>query len=110
MSADRERRSRLIDFERVGRAALARSDQVVRSFLPDGKLEGREWTAPNPFMPQRRRTSRAFRVNVYTGAWADFGLDVRGRDLVSLVAYVANLSQRDAAIRLAESLGVDPFA
>ena len=33
----------------------------------------------------------------------------RGGDLVSLAAYVTGLSQRDAAIRLAESLGVDPF-
>jgi hypothetical protein len=60
-------------------------------------------------MPQRRPSSRAFSVNVATGAWSDLGLEEGGRDLISLVAYLSSLSQRDAAIRLAESLGVDPF-
>lgn len=107
MSSDTERRSRLIDFDRVNARALANADAVVRAFLPDGRREGSEWSARNPLRDDRKPGS--FKVNLSTGRWSDFAKGDAGGDLVSLVAYLTGLNQREAAIRLADSLGVDPF-
>lgn len=101
-------RSGRIDFERVNAAALRNSDAVVRGLLPDGRRDGVEWVARNPHRNDRKPGS--FKVNLVSGKWGDFATTDRGGDLVSLAAFVASLPQRDAAIRLAESLGVDPYA
>ena len=101
-------RSGRIDFERINRSALARADAVVRGLLPEGRLEGHEYVARNPLRPDRRLGS--FKVNVSTGRWADFATGDGGGDLVSLAAFVSGLPQREAAIRLAESMGVSPWA
>lgn len=96
-----------VDFSRISAAALGRADAVVQGLLPDGRREGAEWVARNPNRQDRKLGS--FKVNLSTGRWGDFAAGVRGGDLVSLTAYVARLSQREAAIRLAETLGVHPF-
>lgn len=101
-------RSGRIDFERVNRRALANALAVVRGLLPEGRLEGHEYVARNPLRPDRRLGS--FKVNVSTGRWADFATGDGGGDLVSLAAFVSGLPQREAAIRLAESMGVSPWA
>lgn len=100
-------RERKVAFDRVARVALQRSDAVVGGLLPGGHREGREWVALNPLRPDRSLGS--FKVNLVTGKWGDFSSGDHGADLISLAAFVAGLSQREAAIRLAESLGVDPF-
>jgi hypothetical protein len=51
----------------------------------------------------------SFKINLTTGKWGDFSTGDRGGDLVSLAAYIAGLPQREAALRLADCLGVDPF-
>jgi len=102
-----ERVSRRVDFERINSAGLSASVRVLAAFLPDGRLYGHEWTATNPTRSDHKRGS--FKCNVVTGKWADFATGDRGGDLVSLVAYVCGLPQREAAIRLAEALGVDPY-
>jgi hypothetical protein len=96
-----------VDFARVNRAALDQAEAVARGLLPDGRREGSEWVARNP--KREDRTPGSFKVSLSKGAWGDWACDARGGDLVSLAAYLTGLSQRDAAIRLAESLGVDPF-
>ena len=101
-----ERRG-LIDFERVNAAALRNAEAVVRALLPEGRREGAEWVARNPIRQHKRLG--AFKVNLNIGKWGDFGEGDFGGDLVSLAAYVTGLQQREAAIRLADSLGVDPF-
>ena len=101
-------RSGKIDFGRVNSAALARAGAVVRGLLPEGRMEGHEYVARNPLRPDRRLGS--FKVNVSTGRWADFATGDGGGDLVSLAAFVSGLPQREAAIRLAESMGVSPWA
>lgn len=100
-------RNGLVDFDRVNAAALRNADAVLRGLLPDGRREGAEWVACNPRRPDRKPGS--FKINLNTGKWGDFATPDKGGDLVSLAAYVAGVSQREAAIRLAESLGVDPF-
>ncbi len=98
---------RRIDFDRVGGAARRNAEAVVRAFLPDGRREGNEWVARNPRRPDK--TLGSFKVNLVTGKWSDFASGDKGGDLVGLVAYLLAVSQRDAAIRLADALGVGPF-
>lgn len=100
-SLDRRR----VDFKAVNRAALADLPAILARWLPDGSRRGDEWTARNPKRDDRRPGS--FRVNVRTGAWADFALpNVKGGDPVSLAAYLHDLSQVEAARSLAGMLGV----
>lgn len=97
-----------VDFARVNRVALARAEAVVRGLLPNGLRVGSEWVAHNPSRTGRHKLG-SFKVNLVSGKWGDFSLNVSGGDLVSLAAHVAGLPQREAAIRLAESLGCDPY-
>jgi hypothetical protein len=46
-------------------------------------------------------------VNISTGRWADFATNEKGGDVVSLAAAVWRVSQREAARRLGELLGVE---
>ena len=94
-----------LDFETINRAALARLPDLCARWLPDGRCTGHEYVARNP----RRNDKRAgsFKINLRSGRWADFASDARGGDPVSLVAYLAGLSQSDAARNLANMLGVN---
>lgn len=96
-----------VDFGRVAAAALRQADVVVRGLLPEGKREGTEWVCRNPLRPDRSPGS--FKVSLTKGAWADFSSGDHGKDLVSLAAFVTGKTQAQAAIALAEALGVDPF-
>jgi hypothetical protein len=95
----------LIDFAELNRAALAAFPAVLARILPDGRRVGAELVALNP-----RRGDRhlgLFKINRYSGRWADFATGDQGRDPVSLVAYLANVSQADAARLLARMLGLE---
>jgi hypothetical protein len=71
---------------------------------PDSKRQGREWVARNPTRLDAHLGS--FKINLDTGAWADFATDESGGDLVSLYAYLNRLSQGQAALELSEQLGL----
>jgi hypothetical protein len=92
---------------RIADAALANASAIVERWLPNGRRRSGEWVAPNPRRLDRHAGS--FSVNLRTGIWADFATDDRGGDLISLAAYLFSLSQVDAAVRVAEMLGVDPY-
>jgi hypothetical protein len=98
---------RRIAFRRIADAALGRFDAIVRRWLPDGQFEGAEWVARNPARVDRRPGS--FKVNRITGKWGDFATGDRGGDLVSLAAYLFKISQAEAALRIAEMIGVEPL-
>lgn len=91
-----------VDFARINAAALARLPDLLARWLPDGRSQGREFVALNPRRNDRHTGS--FRVNLDTGRWADFATRDKGGDPVSLAAYLAGLSQIEAARRLAEML------
>lgn len=93
-----------INFAAVNALCLSRFDSLLATWLPDGRLWGREWVALNPTRADRR--SGSFRINVDTGRWADFATNDRGGDPVSLFAYLNNLSQSLAARELKAQLGV----
>jgi hypothetical protein len=97
---------RPIAFQRIAEAARANCFAIVTQWLPSGKRYGVEWCALNPRRNDRRIGS--FRINLRTGAWADFAINERGGDLIALAAYLYGLSQAEAALRIAQMLGIDP--
>jgi hypothetical protein len=98
---------RKIAFRRIAEAALGRADTIVRRWLPDGRREGAEWVCRNPTRDDQRRGS--FKVNMRSGKWGDFATGDRGGDFVSLAAYLFNLTQADAALKVADMIGVDRY-
>jgi hypothetical protein len=99
--------SRRIAFKGIADTALVYSDTIVRRWLPDGRREGAEWIALNPTRSDHHKGS--FKVNLRSGAWSDFAVNHKGGDLISLAAYLHRMSQREAALRLAEMIGCDPY-
>ena len=94
-----------IDFAEINRAALASFPAVLARILPSGKRVGVEIVALNPKRADRRLGS--FKVNRFNGRWADFASGAKGGDPVSLVAYLADVNQGEAARLLARMLGLD---
>jgi len=92
-----------IDFSRINHLALGSCYGLLKSWLPDGQLKGREWVAKNPTRNDKKAGS--FCINVDTGKWADFATGDRGGDVVSLYAYLNGLSQLEAAKNLSVALG-----
>lgn len=97
--------ARLVDFDKVNQAALAHPHHLLAELLPGGVIQGYEYVVRNPRRLDRRPGS--FSINCRTGRWADFAVDARGGDLVSLVAYLLNIRQRHAAEVVAHIVGVD---
>ncbi len=93
-----------IEFGAVNQAAVSVLPDLLRRWLPDGRMEGREYVALNPTRSDRRPGS--FKVNLRTGKWADFSTGDRGGDVVSLAAYLSGTGQAEAARSLAKMLGV----
>jgi hypothetical protein len=94
-----------IAFAEINRAALAAFPAVLNRLLPKGKAVGREIVALNPRRVDRNLGS--FKVNRFNGRWCDFATGDRGGDPISLVAYLADVSQGDAARLLAQMLGME---
>jgi hypothetical protein len=98
----RPMRYRSIDFNHINAEALLCLEAVCRRLLPDGRREGREYLALNPRRGDRRLGS--FKINLKTGRWADFSSGDKGRDPVSLVAFIEDCRQGEAALKLARLL------
>jgi hypothetical protein len=95
-----------IDFARINRAALWVLPALLARWLPGGCIEGDEYVVRNP-----RRDDRApgsFLINIRSGKWADFAIaGAKGGDIISLAAYLGGISQTEAAMSLAEMLGIE---
>ena len=93
-----------LDFDAINRAALPAISSILARVLPGGKRIAGEYVVRNP----RRRDMKpgSFKVNLRTGRWADFATGDKGGDPVSLVAYLAGVSQGEAARLLAQMLGL----
>src|ERR1700738_5101955 len=99
--------ARRVAFKRIAAAALGHADAIMQRWLPEGRREGAEWVAINPTRADNRRGS--FKVNLSTGRWSDFATGAAGGDLVSLAAYLFRLKQGEAAVRVAEAIGIDAY-
>jgi hypothetical protein len=96
-----------IAFRRIADAALLRAALIVPRWLPDGRREGHEWVARNPTRNDHKLGS--FKINLKTGRWADFAAGADGGDLISLAGYLYRLSNCEAALKIAEMVGVSPY-
>jgi len=94
-----------INFAGINTAALAVLPSLLTRWLQDGRVEGHEFVARNPTRSDKHCGS--FRINRRNGRWADFATGDRGGDVVSLAAYLAGLSQVEAAKQLAKMVGVE---
>lgn len=97
--------SQKIDFAAIDRAALARLDDILRRWLPGGRVEGNEYVVKNPKRHDHRPGS--FKINLATGRWADWASGDKGGDPIALAAFLFDLRQAEAARRLADMLGID---
>lgn len=98
----------MIDFDNINRAALSALPSLLDRWVPGGKRIGREYVARNPKRADRR--SGSFSINMSTGRWSDFATGDAGGDLISLAAYLFDLSQVEAARRVAGMLGISERA
>lgn len=94
------------DFPKIAAAALGCFDQIMSLLGLSGKRSGQgpEFLPLNPLRADSKPGS--FSVNSKTGAWGDFAADVKGRDLISLAAYIRGGSNSEAALWLAEVLNI----
>ena len=91
------------DYEFINQQALQVLPDILEFFALDTKAVGREIQMLNPLRADGDFGS--FSINTETGAWADFADDsldskAKGGDVISLVAYLKNLTQGDARILL----------
>lgn len=94
-----------LDFNAVNRAVLPQLLSLLLEWLPAGQCRGNEYVVKNPRRLDRHPGS--FKINVVSGAWADFAVEgARGGDPVSLYAYLNDISQSKAALRLARLLEI----
>jgi hypothetical protein len=96
----------VIDFAAINRAALSSVRAVLARLLPGGRAVGDEYIVRNPRRDDKRPGS--FSINLRSGKWADFASGDKGGDVVSLVAFTEEVSQSEAARRLARMLGMQP--
>ena len=94
-----------LDFDAVNKAALAAFPALLNRLLPRGKTIGREIVALNPRRADRNLGS--FKINRFNGRWCDFATGDKGGDPISLVAYLVDVSQSEAARLLAQMLGME---
>ncbi len=99
-----KRRQKQHDFREVNQLALSSLPTLLARWLPGGKMVGGEYSARNPKRADRHVGS--FRINVRTGRWADFATGDKGGDVISLAAYLFDLTQGQAKNRLADMLEV----
>lgn len=92
------------DFKGLAASLLGHATSLMHQWLPDGRLEGREWVATNPTRGDSKPGS--FKVNVSNGQWADFAVgDATGGDLISLYCYLRGLSPAEAYNELEGNTG-----
>jgi hypothetical protein len=91
-----------IDFQTIRAVALRNGLTICKRIVPGGRVTGFEYVVKNPKRIDRHIGS--FKINLRTGHWADFATNERGGDLIALVAWRYDVSQSEAARRLASFL------
>ena len=103
MTAPRRR----IAFERINAIAMRHCEAILGQWLPGGRKRGGEYVVRNPKRNDQHVGN--FSINLNSGRWADFATSDGGGDLISLAAYLFDLNQAQAAHRVAEMLGENPY-
>ncbi|MBN8827957.1 MAG: hypothetical protein J0H68_04555 [Sphingobacteriia bacterium] len=90
-------------YKNIARHSMFLLPSILFRWLPDGKIQGNEYVARNPKRYDQHYGS--FKINIRTGKWCDFATGDKGGDLISLAAYLFNLSQYEAAKEIAKLAG-----
>lgn len=89
----------------IAQHALSQVHILVPEWFPDGVQRGPEWIARNIVRGDREPGS--FGISLDTGRWNDFAdPDAHGGDLVSLLAYLRQCNQLEAAKEIDSRLGI----
>jgi len=97
---------RKVDFAAVARELLARADQVVPRWLPNGRRDGHEWKVGSI----GGEAGKSLSINLHTGRWADFADDsAKGGDLLALYAAIHGMSMLDAARQVSDDYRLTPI-
>lgn len=92
------------EIRKIADQALSSVHRILGHWLPGGKQERHEYLVRNP--KRADSSPGSFSINAHTGEWGDFATGDKGKDLVSLVAYLDNLTQSKAAEAVAAFLGI----
>jgi DNA primase len=76
-------------------AVLGALLDLLAEWLPDGEVRGDQYVALNPNRSDRNLGS--FQIDLATGTWRDYAIDVGGSDAISLYAYLFNQGEYGAA-------------
>jgi hypothetical protein len=90
-----------VDFDRVNRAALARSYELIPALFPGGVTSGPQDVVPRP--NDRRLVS----IFLDTGKWGDFAVVAQGDKIEGFIAQAFNITRRDAARLITATLGIE---
>jgi Toprim domain len=104
---DQAENQSFLGLEAVNCAALPVLPILLARWLPTGKRVGREYVALNPRRDDRHFGS--FKIVISgrrIGMWADFSTGDEGGDIISLAAYLFEISQGEAARRVADIVGL----
>ena len=88
----------MIQYQAINNNLMCCIQSTLGRWLPGGHIAAGEYVALNP--NRSDKTAGSFRVNLRTGKWADFATNDKGRDLISLYAYLNNITNSDAAREL----------
>ena len=94
-----------IDFKAINEAADGDRLGLLRKWLPNGQLNGKEYEVGN----LEGDKGRSLKINVETGKWRDFEADQGGNDMISLYAAINKMKQGEAATQLAADLGMTDY-
>jgi predicted P-loop ATPase len=81
-----------MDFKQLANNLLQNQSVLLPSWLPGGKLNGREYECGN----LSGTAGSSLKVNTETGVWADFATGEKGSDLISLYSAIKNIKQSEA--------------
>jgi hypothetical protein len=95
----------IVDFDATNRAAIPVLHAVLARLLPGGTIIAGEYVVRNPKPADKHAGS--FKINLRSGRWADFATGDRGGDVVSLIAFLEDIPQADAARLLGKMLGLE---
>jgi len=87
--------------QRANAIALEQLADLLRLWLPGGRVEGKEYVCAS----LRGGQGRSCKINLTTGLWADFATEAKGGDPVSLYAAIHDLHQAEAAKEIEDALG-----
>mgnify|MGYP001593388809 CR=1 FL=1 len=96
-----------IPFAEIAGMARPMMLDICRRWVIGGRIKGREYITLNP--TRSDRTLGSFRINIVSGAWADFAVPAaRGGDAISLGCYLFDWSPVESARHVARMVG-HPF-